>query len=68
MTAKRTQHSHRCPPVLTGDPHTDWVLWELSLTLSEIARNPTGEHWDGGVAHDVAPASDEGTVGVGGRP
>ncbi len=29
----------QCPPELTGDPHTDWVLWELSLTLSEITRN-----------------------------
>lgn len=42
MTTKRTQHSHRCPPKLTGDSHTDWVLWELSLTLSEIARNSDG--------------------------
>ncbi len=42
MATKRTQPSHRCPPKLTGNSHTDWVLWELSLTLSEIARNSDG--------------------------
>ncbi len=31
------------PPELTGDSHTDWVLWELSLTLSEIAQSSEGE-------------------------
>lgn len=31
--------TRRYPPDLTGDPHTNWVLWELSLTLADIARN-----------------------------
>lgn len=43
MTAKATSNTHRFPPELTGDPHTDWALWELSLTLSEIAYARIGE-------------------------
>ncbi len=31
--------TRRYPPELTEDPQTDWVLWELSLTLAEIARD-----------------------------
>ncbi len=32
-------HKNPVPPELTGDTGTDWALWQLSLTLAEIARN-----------------------------
>ncbi len=38
-TGNNASVTRRYPPQLTGDPHTDWVLWELSLTVAEIARN-----------------------------
>ncbi len=38
-TRNNASVARRYPPELTGDPHTDWVLWGLSLTLADIARN-----------------------------
>ena len=45
----------RCqPPELTGDPHTDWILWELSLILSEIAHSRHSEQVECGHREDHA--------------
>ena len=42
--SQRTDASREIQPVLTGDRHTDWALWRLSLVLAEIARNISGEN------------------------
>ena len=39
----RTDASRRIQPVLRGDRHTDWPLWQLSLVLAEIAGNISGD-------------------------
>ena len=41
--SQRTDASREIQPVLTGDRHTDWALWRLSLVLAEIARNISGD-------------------------
>jgi len=35
----RTDASRGIQPVLRGDRHTDWPLWQLSLILAEIATS-----------------------------
>jgi len=40
----RTDASRGIQPVLRGDRHTDWPLWQLSLILAEIAGNISGDN------------------------
>lgn len=55
--SQRTDASREIQPVLTGDRHTDWALWRLSLVLAEIARNISG---DDDYSAESLPASDGG--------
>ena len=42
--SQRTDASRGIQPVLRGDRHTDWALWQLSLVLAEIAGNISGDN------------------------
>ena len=41
--SQRADASRGLQPVLRGDRHTDWPLWQLSLVLAEIAGNISGD-------------------------
>ena len=49
--SRRTDASRGIQPVLRGDKHTDWPLWQLSLVLAEIASS-TAHGGENGVVSD----------------
>lgn len=49
--SQRTDASRGIQPVLRGDRHADWSLWQLSLVLAEIASS-TAHGAENGVVSD----------------
>ncbi len=64
MASKSSLSIRQRPPELTGDPRTDWILWELSLILSDIARNARPETTRARRSDEHPPAHTVQTAGI----